>query len=933
MSLIGIRQSSNKPQKRTVAATDVVKDISRLPESSVKCVYCGNTSHILSECKNFIGISLSERYDFLRGNGLCFGCLKKGHVTRKCRSRLSCSVCGRKHPTLLHDEIRIHTTQRTGETVSPVSDQHKISCSTVPLHTDTGTGIEDWDDVSCAMAIIPVRLKGKDSPHSVVTFAFFDSGSSVSFCTKNIMDHLGVSGKQCQLTLNTMGTSYEKTAYALSDLQLCDLSMTQFVNLPRVYTKDKMPVSNDHIPTHEEIQKWHHLSQVKVPKVDAEIGLMIGNNVPDAYTPPEVLTGPSGSPHATRTKLGWIVWNLLRNRETHEVNRVSIESCVDSDQKLEELVKKSMDMDFPERTIDNRRENFVEDKDFLTQMKQSICLQDCHYSVALPFRKTSITMPNNSSQAYQRLKGLKKRLERDKKFKDHYVDFMSKLFEKNYAETVPEDKLDRNDGRVWYIPHHGVYHNKKPEKIRVVFDCSATFMGSCVNKELLKGPDLTNNLLGVLLRFRQKNIAVQGDIEAMFHQVFVPENDRDFLRFLWWEIGNLDSSPKIFRMKVNIFGATSSPSCCNYTLKHLVAENMQKYKPSVVEAIKRSMYVDDCLASLSTEEEAKSFARDISSLYQNGGFHLTKWISNSVSVLESIPEEDRAKNVKEWIIGENCSAESALGVYWFIESDQLGFQISVKEQPATRKGILSIISSLYDLLGFASPFVMSAKILLQTLCRLGIHWDKEISEEHMKCWTKWILQAQQLEALKVERCYKPKNFGRIISCQLHCFSDASDVGMGDVIYLRFVNEQGRIHCAFVIGKSRLAPLKTITIPRKELTAAVIMVKLAMVISENLDFAIDHVFYWTDSMTVLKYIANTRARFHTFIANRLTVIREATKLNQRYYVGSKENPADCASRGIGRIDKFLSHTLWFNGPEFLWRDQHEWSKQDMHDVKE
>ncbi|XP_048747904.2 uncharacterized protein LOC125660109 [Ostrea edulis] len=112
-----------------------------------------------------------------------------------------------------------------------------------------------------------------------------------------------------------------------------------------------------------------------------------------------------------------------------------------------------------------------------------------------------------------------------------------------------------------------------------------------------------------------------------------------------------------------------------------------------------------------------------------------------------------------------------------------------------------------------------------------------------------------------------------------------------------------------------------------------MVKLAMTISENLDFAIDHVFYWTDSMTVLKYIANTSARFHTFVANRLTVIREATKLNQWYYVGSKENPADCASRGIGRIDKFLSHTLWFNGPEFLWRDQHEWPKQDLHDVKE
>ena len=145
----------------------------------------------------------------------------------------------------------------------------------------------------------------------------------------------------------------------------------------------------------------------------------------------------------------------------------------------------------------------------------------------------NVVLPNNRAMAWNRLKPLKKRFQRNETYREHYVNFMNKVIQSGYAERVPEGKVSEGNKSVWYIPHHGVYHPKKPNKIRVVFDCSAQFEGESLNKHLLQGPDLTNNLTGVLFRFRREPIALMCDIEAMFYQVKVTEEYRDLLRFLW----------------------------------------------------------------------------------------------------------------------------------------------------------------------------------------------------------------------------------------------------------------------------------------------------------------------------------------------------------------------------------------------------------------
>ena len=195
---------------------------------------------------------------------------------------------------------------------------------------------------------------------------------------------------------------------------------------------------------------------------------------------------------------------------------------------------------------------------------------------------------------------------------------------------------------MWYLPHHGVYHPKKPEKIRVVFDCSAKHDGISLNQKLLQGPNLTNSLVGVLTRFRLERIAVMSNIQSMFYQVQVPESQYDYLRSLWWPGGNLDAELEEYQMTVHLFGAISSSSCSNYTLKKVCEDNESKYSPLVKETI-RNFYVDDCLRSVETKAIAIELVDNIRLACKEGGFNLTKFICNDREVLESNPPEERSK--------------------------------------------------------------------------------------------------------------------------------------------------------------------------------------------------------------------------------------------------------------------------------------------------
>ena len=239
----------------------------------------------------------------------------------------------------------------------------------------------------------------------------------------------------------------------------------------------------------------------------------------------------------------------------------------------------------------------------------------------------------------------------------------------------------------------------------------------------------------------------------------------------------------------------------------------------------------------------------------------------------------------------------------------------------SKRGVLAIVGSVYDPFGLVSPCVLVARQLLRALCRMKIGWDEHIPSSYQKTWQLWLDDLRYMSHISIPRCLRPWNFGDVATYQLHHFSDASECGYGTVSYLRVINRAGEIYCSFVFGRSRLAPLKGTTIPRLELADATLAVKIDSMLQRALRTKID-VWFWTDSTTVLRYIRNERTRFHTFVANRLAVIREGTSPHQWRYVESSLNPADIASRGAS-VDDIIQNKAWFSGPDFLWEQMCQW----------
>ena len=213
-------------------------------------------------------------------------------------------------------------------------------------------------------------------------------------------------------------------------------------------------------------------------------------------------------------------------------------------------------------------------------------------------------------------------------------------------------------------------------------------------------------------------------------------------------------------------------------------------------------------------------------------------------------------------------------------------------------------------------------MILQELCRKKIGWDEKVEGQALSDWKDWLAALPKLSEVAVRRCYKPDSFGEVSHAQVHHFSDASQCAYGAASYLRMIDTDGNIHCSFVIGKSRLAPLKAITIPRLELSAAVVSVKLDNMIRRELDLPIEESIFWSDSASVIQLIQNQSKRFQTFVANRLSIIHDGLSPDQWRYVDSRSNPADDASRGL-TAEQLIRNKRWLHGPEFLWKSDECW----------
>ena len=596
------------------------------------CSSCAG-DHDIEDCEAYINLSLDDRHKHIFSQRLCFGCLQAmepGHTAKTCEDKRTCKVCNELHPTTLHGGRSI-----------------KACHSLTPL------------DEVISMAIVPVELWHKEHGSKVTVYALLDACSQGTFLRDDMMHSMGLSHRETTIKVETAIGDIHTGAYAVEGLVVKGIPSfaahykTGEVELPCTYTRPSLAMGENEIPTPEKIAPWKYLEVIadRIPDYDPTIpfALMIGANCPKATEPLETVPSQQNGPYAQRTVLGWcVIGPIQRSSGQDKLNvnftRVTVPArdslsgelaghyfCQETsiqDTYTSKLLHEMYTNEFNEKDGE-RKCMSVEDERFIKIMEKGISRRGSHYELPLPFRDQCVSMPDNATQVKKRLFYLKKRFTLDPQFREEYTCNMNSFIQQH--ARVADTSEDR-PGKQWYIPHHGV-RNENKGKLRVVFDCASKFQGRCLNDELLQGPDLTNSLIGVLIRFSKEDVAFTADIEAMYHQVKVPENQQRFLRLFWWPDGDIDKEPTVYEVGVHLFGAVSSAGCANFALKQAARDGMEKFGPKAASTVMRDFYVDDCCKSVDDPATGKDLIVATQGLCQAGGFNLTKVVSNDHTVI------------------------------------------------------------------------------------------------------------------------------------------------------------------------------------------------------------------------------------------------------------------------------------------------------------
>ena len=422
-----------------------------------------------------------------------------------------------------------------------------------------------------------------------------------------------------------------------------------------------------------------------------------------------------------------------------------------------------------------------------------------------------------------------------------------------------------------------------------------------MNKSLIIGPDLLQNLVGIIFRFREKPFGMSADIEAMFLQVQVPPEDAKCLRFAWRE--NQSDDISTYEHTRHIFGAKDSPTCANYALQRTAIDNEEEF-PVASRIVKRNFYMDDFLYSAENIQEAESVKQNLISLLQKGGFKFSKWQSK---VKELCEKDSDLENV------------TALGLEWNLTSDDLKFcrGFAGKEHAIITH---AVASSIFNPLGLASPFTIRIRLILRLIWQKVLKsWDEKNPQDVAKQYHEWLQEIPALKDFSINRHY---GWQRGSSVQLHVFADASEMGLCVVAYLRFEIDS-KVKVSFVMGKTRVATVKTTTIPKLELQAALHASRIKVSIIEEHDFTINQVFMWSDSLNVIQWLNAFEKKQQIFVANRIGEILENTKLGEWNHIPGAQNPADLGTRGM-RANEIAS-SVWLNGPAWLIENEAHWPK--------
>nr|XP_013190094.1 unnamed protein product [Amyelois transitella] len=756
--------------------------------------------------------------------------------------------------------------------------------------------------------------------------ALIDQGSQASFITESAVQFLRLKKIPVKGIISCLGNSKTVNATHMVITNIQSRIDPHFVIQIHAYVLNNI---TSYLPeTKVESLDWLDIKGINLadPQFNTpnRIDMLLGADIFSCILKEGMRKNPIGNLVAQSTSLGWILSGVVETTGKCKPVNISISSMhvrVNDD----EILKKFWEIEEQQPRLsklpteeEQRCEEFFRATTTRTELGR--------YVVSLPFKTEEpfCTGGNSRHIAIKRLEALEKKLDKDNDLKNKYIEVINEYLKLDHMRPVKETD-DMTEFAV-YLPHHAVVRNdKSTSKVRVVFNASSpNNKGVSLNDTLMVGPTLQADLRHIIMRWRLHPIALVADIIKMYRQVRINENDAIYQRIVWRN--KPEDEIKDYELVTVTFGTASAPFLAVRAM-HQLAYDEGKHYPIAADNVLNNFYMDDLMSGCSTVQDGIELYTQLTQLLKKGGFQLQKWKSNDKDLQKQI-EKCEAEEKREWKENENVDTSTSddihitlddtikiLGLTWNCDKDYFRYLVHLPalSGPATKRSVLSDIARLFDPLGWIAPAVILAKIFIQKLWLSGIGWDEVLSTKLLKEWETYREELQQVSKVHIPRWVGTATDSSNV--ELHGFCDASKLAYAAVIYIRVLDSTGNVNTSLLVAKTRVAPVKQVSIPRLELCGAVLLAKLLYEATEVLHIEKSKVKAWTDSTIVLSWLNSHPSRWKTFVANRVSEILNLIDSSHWHHVSSKDNPADCASRGVQPA--LLSECmLWISGPSFL-----------------
>lgn len=873
-------------EKRFLAlqSTETKNKSMNTKNASAKCAFC-DSNHSIVKCEEFLKKPVSERFQIVKNKKLCNNCLKQ-HDKNECTSTYTCKTCKKNHNTLLHFE-------KSSTNLAQIMDtEEEIQCEPINALLSSNN-----KQTLLATAIVGANTINGET---IALKALIDQGSQNAFISQNAAQLLGLKTFKISIVINGIGQSSQSASKAMTmsikPRFVSDFSI-QFdaIILPKLAKLSKSSINH---------KSYEHLGRLVLadPSFNdtQSIDIILGAAEFAQIIKNGLIKGKRNEPIAQNTELGWII-----SGETHEICKagktvVSMISNIELDTKINTFFENN---EFEENCTLNEEEKMCEKH----YEESHARLSSGKYVVRIPF-KNNMHLPSlgdSRKKALATFFHLEKRFERNAKLKTEYIKFINEYISLGHMQLA-----DKTNNLVYYLPHHAVLRDDSTTtKLRVVFNASQkTMNGLSLNEQMAMGPLLQNDLITIILNWRIFKYVFTADIEKMYRQINIADDQQDLQRIIWRESPNLPLSE--YKLKTITYGTANAPYLAIRTLFQLASDENIGY-PRACEVIKNCFYVDDVMHGAHDINELIEIYNELRAVMSNAGMNLRKWTANSDAFLNMIPESDRELTF-------NNNTVKALGLRWNPITDNLKYKVNFSQpkQSYTKRQLLSEMSSLFDPLGFISPVLIAAKSIFQLLWLEKMEWDDDITAYYSEKWNRIRNELNLLNELEIPRWIftstnsKPELIG---------FCDASTTAYAAVVYVRTIyNNEVRI--SLLMSKARVAPMNekkmgVITIPKLELCSALLLARLIRFIGNTIRTKFDETYLYSDSKVALAWIAGNPNKWKVSVSNKVTKINSLVSGDLWQHVPGELNPADIASRGA--IPSVLaSNKLWWNGPHQL-----------------